>query len=105
MNRASLTTVVTVAIGCMGFLTTRIVAQDNAQAGTIKGQITVSGVRDAENVLVYVEKAPGEFPPGKQPAQMDQVKLTFIPFVLPILKGTTVSFLNSDAVLHNVFWP
>lgn len=104
MNRAWLITVVTVAIGCMGFLTTHCVAQDNAQVGTIKGQITVTGVRDAENVLVYVEKAPGEFPPGKQPAQMDQQKLTFMPFLLPIVKGTKVNFLNSDPVLHNVFW-
>jgi hypothetical protein len=32
------------------------------------------------------------------------VKLTFIPRVLPILKGTKVKFLNGDPVLHNVFW-
>jgi hypothetical protein len=36
---------------------------------------------------------------------MDQANLVFAPHVLPILVGTTVDFLNSDAVLHNVFSP
>ncbi|MCH7725285.1 MAG: carboxypeptidase regulatory-like domain-containing protein [Planctomycetes bacterium] len=36
---------------------------------------------------------------------MDQKKLVFVPHVLPIVKGTTVRFLNSDPILHNVFWP
>ncbi len=31
--------------------------------------------------------------------------MTFIPHVLPVLAGTTVDFLNSDDVLHNVFSP
>ena len=35
---------------------------------------------------------------------MDQQKLSFVPHVLPILKGTKVKFENSDPVLHNVFW-
>lgn len=36
---------------------------------------------------------------------MDQKGLTFIPHVLPVLRGTTVDFLNSDTVAHNVFTP
>jgi plastocyanin len=86
-------------------LATSLWAKDVAQqtTGTIKGRITASGVRDIENVLIYVEKAPGDYPP-KGTAEVDQVKLTFVPRVLPILKGTTVKFLNSDPVLHNVFW-
>jgi plastocyanin len=94
---------VAVLAGTLNLLAPRGEAQDGA-AGSIKGQITASGVRDVDNVLVFVEKAPGEYPPPKAPAKMDQVKLTFVPHVLPILQGTTVSFLNSDAVLHNVFW-
>ncbi len=74
-------------------------------AGSIKGTISVSGVRSPENVLVYIEKAPGEYPPPKEPAEMDQVKLVFTPSVLPIVNGTTVKFLNGDPILHNVFWP
>jgi hypothetical protein len=31
--------------------------------------------------------------------------MTFIPHVVAVLKGTTVDFLNSDPVGHNVYWP
>lgn len=106
MSRTSIAIVVAVFVGYAGSMAPRAGAQENAQqqAGSIKGQITASGVRDIDSVLVYVEKAPGQFPASKQPAQMDQMKLTFMPHVLPIVKGTTVNFLNSDPVLHNVFW-
>ncbi len=76
-----------------------------ADTGTIEGSISVSGVRNPENVVVFLEEVPGDWPPPKEPAHMDQAKLVFIPHVLPIVKGTTVEFLNSDPVLHNVFWP
>jgi hypothetical protein len=36
---------------------------------------------------------------------MDQKGLTFQPHVLVVQQGTTVDFLNSDSVQHNVFWP
>jgi len=75
------------------------------KTGSIRGTISVRGVRNAEHVLVYVVKAPGKYLPPKKPAEMDQKKLTFIPFVLPIVKGTTVRFVNSDPILHNIFWP
>ena len=106
MNRMFIVAVALVFTGCFAAATSRVEAQDSAQkaAGSIKGQITASGVRDVENVLVFVEKAPGEFPPPKDPAAMDQQKMTFVPDVLPVLKGTTVKFNNSDPVLHNVFW-
>lgn len=74
-------------------------------AGTIKGKITVKGARDARDTIVYLDQVPGEFKPSKEHAEMDQKNLTFIPHVLPILAGTTVDFLNSDDVLHNVFTP
>lgn len=78
---------------------------DGDKGGTIKGTVEVSGVKTPENVVVYIEKAPGEWKPPKEPAHMDQIKLVFTPHVLPIVKGTTVEFLNSDPILHNVFWP
>jgi len=36
---------------------------------------------------------------------MDQKGLMFNPHVMVIQVGTTVEFLNSDTVQHNVFWP
>jgi plastocyanin len=75
-------------------------------AGDIKGTINVQGLRSAENIAVYVDAIPGKtFDPPSQHVTIDQRKMTFIPHVLPVLKGTTVEFLNSDPVGHNVYWP
>jgi hypothetical protein len=35
---------------------------------------------------------------------MDQKGLVFAPHVMVVQQGTTVEFLNSDTVQHNVFW-
>ena len=29
----------------------------------------------------------------------------FVPHIVVVQQGTTVDFLNSDSVAHNVFWP
>ena len=72
-----------------------------ASAGTISGK--VSGV-SGESV-VYVDTIPGKtFPAPTQRPVMDQKGLMYAPHVLPIQVGTTVDFLNSDNVAHNVFW-
>jgi plastocyanin len=79
------------------------VGQD--KTGSIKGEVTVSGVRSPENLVVYVDNVPGEYKPPAEPVEVDQKKLVFIPHVLPVVKGTTVVFHNGDPLLHNVFWP
>jgi plastocyanin len=76
------------------------------RAGEIKGKVTAQGMRSPENIAVYVDAIPGKsFPAPGQPVVMDQKGLKFVPHVLAILKGTTVDFLNSDPVGHNVYWP
>ena len=57
------------------------------------------------NTVVYIEKVDGNFKPPTKNPEMNQKNLIFIPHVMPILAGTTVGFLNSDDVLHNVFSP
>ncbi len=77
-----------------------------AWAGEIKGKVTATGMRSAENIAVYIDAIPNkDFPPPAKPVVMDQKNLKFVPHVLVVLKGTTVSFVNSDPVGHNVFWP
>lgn len=76
-----------------------------AGAGVIKGKVQCKGMKNNGDAVVYLENVQGQFPPPKQPAEMDQLKRVFIPHVLPVLAGTTVNFLNSDPVLHNVFTP
>jgi plastocyanin len=75
-------------------------------AGEIKGNVTAQGMRSPEGIVVYVDSIPGKtFPAPQEHAVMDQKKLTFIPHILPVPIGTTVDFLNSDSVGHNVYWP
>jgi plastocyanin len=72
-----------------------------AGAGTISGK--VSGVTGES--VVYVEAVAGKtFPAPAAKPVMDQKGLVFTPHVLAVEQGTTVEFLNSDKVAHNVFW-
>jgi plastocyanin len=75
-------------------------------AGDIKGKVTAKGAKTPENAIIYIEKIPGKtFDAPKEHSLMDQKNLVFIPHVLPVISGTTVDFMNSDDVLHNVFTP
>lgn len=77
-----------------------------AWAGEIKGKVTAAGMRSPANIAVYVDDIAGKsFNPPSQHVIMDQKHLTFVPHVLVVLKRTTVDFLNSDSVGHNVYWP
>jgi plastocyanin len=77
-----------------------------SSAGDIKGKVTAQGMRSAENIAVYVDAIPGKkFDPPAQHVLIDQRKMTFVPRVAVVLQGTTVDFLNSDPVGHNVYWP
>ena len=73
-----------------------------ASAGSISGK--VSGV-SGESV-VYVDTIAGKtFPAPAEHPVIDQKGLLFQPHINVVLVGTTVDFLNSDKVAHNVFWP
>jgi plastocyanin len=72
-----------------------------ASAGTISGK--VSGV-NGESV-VYVDAIAGKtFPAPAEKPVIDQKGLVFSPHITAVEQGTTVEFLNSDKVAHNVFW-
>jgi len=75
------------------------------KTGTITGTINVRGVRDATDVVVFIEHIEGTYQPAQEKPILDQLNMVFIPHVLPILTGTTVQFPNSDEVRHNVFSP
>jgi plastocyanin len=78
----------------------------SARAGDIKGKVTAPGMKSAANIAVYVDAIPGKsFTAPAQHVVIDQKKMTFVPHVAVVLKGTTVDFLNSDPVGHNVYWP
>lgn len=72
-------------------------------AATISGQVVMDAQESASNVVVYLEGVKGTFQPPIKKAKMDHIKLAFQPPVLAILKGTLVSFPNSDPVFHSAF--
>lgn len=75
-----------------------------AAAGSeITGTVTATGLSSNANAVVYLVQAPAAKPPG--PVTMDQKDMQFQPHVLPVVVGTTVKFVNSDSVPHNVFSP
>ena len=76
-----------------------------ASSAVIKGKVECRGLSDNRDAVVYLENVAGKFTPPAEPPKMDQFKMEFIPHILPILLGSTVRFLNSEPVMHNVFTP
>src|ERR1700730_2387081 len=75
-------------------------------ANEIKGKVSVQGIKSPENIAVYVDAVPDKkFDAPKDNVVVDQKKMAFIPHVVAVQQGTTVEFLNSDSVGHNVYWP
>lgn len=76
--------------------------------GIIKGTITIAGKPTAD-VVVSVEGIPAEVAKAQMSAAksrkavLDQRELKFIPYVLPVLVGTTVDFPNNDKNWHNAY--
>lgn len=89
------------------FAATLVVALAGAvRANEIKGKVGVQGIKSAENIAVYVDAiADKKFEAPKDHVVIDQRKMAFIPHVIAVQQGTTVDFLNSDPVGHNVYWP
>lgn len=77
-----------------------------AYSGSIVGKVKAKGVKNSGDAVIYIDKIPSKtYAPPKEHARLDQKNLKFQPHVLPVLEGTTVDFINSDDVLHNVFSP
>jgi plastocyanin len=81
-------------------LTTFALGVQTAVAGSVKGKVSPG------KSVIYLESASGAvLAAADKKATMDQKGLLFQPHVLIVQTGTTVEFLNSDKVQHNVFWP
>lgn len=94
------------AIHAMAFGGALLLLAGASRAGDIKGKVSVQGIKSAENIAVYVDAIPDKkFENPTTKPVMDQTKMTFSPHVMVVQVGTTVEFLNSDSVGHNVYWP
>jgi plastocyanin len=74
----------------------------------IKGTITIAGkptadvVVSIEGVAPQAARARAALLKSKK-TLMDQREMKFIPYVLPVLAGTTVDFPNNDKIWHNAY--
>jgi len=83
-----------------------------ADCGTVSGSISVfrtairsEGPKHERDVVVFLDRVDGPRPEAcGAEAAMDQRGLVFLPHVLAIQRGTTVTFLNSDNEQHNVYF-
>ena len=85
-----------------------LAAGGSANATTVTGQVHCTSLANSANAvvsLVSLDQAETNFKLPEEDVILDQYNLTFVPFVLPIIKGTRVAFPNSDEVRHNVFSP
>jgi len=99
----SLSRILAKAVVAVGIALTLVGA---VRANEIKGKVSVQGIKSAANIAVYVEAIPDKkFEAPKAHVVIDQRKMSFIPHVVAVQQGTTVDFLNSDSVGHNVYWP
>lgn len=74
-----------------------------AHAADVAGTVTAPVPKHRANAVIFVRNAGLE--PAPKTVHMDQVGLVFTPRVVPIQKGSTVTFTNSDPVGHNVYTP
>ena len=94
--------VAVVAIGVLALVTR---GSQGAENGSVTGTVTAKGLPTNADVVVSLQAPTLSPKPSATPGEVDQKGKTFIPHVLPIIAGTTVTFLNSDPVAHNVFSP
>lgn len=89
-----------------------ILLPSGAEPATVTGSVNVSRAslrtegpkHDLDVVLALSPLRGGAAPPSTAAATMDQQGLVFLPHVLAIQKGTTVTFLNNDNDDHNVYF-
>ena len=73
--------------------------------GVVSGRVTRANRPLSNAVIELIPVAAFSAPPVVSTAVIDQRHLHFVPEVLAVSPGTTVTFLNSDPNVHNVFSP
>jgi plastocyanin len=102
MRRYSVVSILTLIVA---IIVTIANGRVSGAAASITGTVKATGLSSNADAIVYIQQVPGAVKPPAKPVTMDQGKMRFTPHVLPIVSGTTVSFLNSEPLQHNVFSP
>jgi plastocyanin len=83
-----------------------LAAETPCEAATVRGTLTIAGrgggAEDPTGAVVWLEAGSAGAPaPGR--AVIDMKDKTFLPAVVAVPVGSTVTFPNGDPILHNVF--
>ena len=89
-----------VALALAPCFSTPAIADNGA---SITGKITAVPAKYLGDTVVYLRSVPGNYTPAT--VVVDQKSMQFIPHVVAITVGDTVSYGNHDSVAHNVFSP
>ncbi len=73
-----------------------------AETGSLAATVSAPIAKHKAGAVVFVKAGPAGAVAAKT-VQLDQKGMVFLPRILPIAKGWTVEFLNSDPVAHNVY--
>jgi plastocyanin len=78
---------------------------DAAHPLDLAGRVVDAGGEPLAEAVVFVDRLPpgAEAPPPATTAAMDQVQKQFVPHVLPVVVGTSVTFPNHDQIHHHVY--
>ncbi|MBI5508634.1 MAG: hypothetical protein HY903_07765 [Deltaproteobacteria bacterium] len=90
---------------CAAALACLLVASPSFANGSITGTVSAKQAKLRKNAVVYIERGKRDTYPPLPTAHVGQERQEFIPFVTPVVRGTTVLFSNSDNTGHNVFTP
>jgi plastocyanin len=73
-----------------------------ALADTLTGSIDDPAIRRKAD-LIYIEQTDAKAPAATAPLVMSQKGNTYLPHVMAVVQGTTITFKSEDPELHNVF--
>ncbi|MEC4673785.1 MAG: hypothetical protein VST68_06320 [Nitrospirota bacterium] len=89
------------AFGCVFLL---FAMTSIATAGEITGAVKSATGKPVKNAYVFIWEVPEqEFAPAEDVIPIDQIKKEFVPHILPVLIGSTVTFPNKDQIHHHVY--
>lgn len=75
-----------------------------ASADPVTFSISANDGSPVFRAVAYLEPLqPQDFPPPKKISVMDQIESQFVPHILPVQRGSLVSFPNSDSIKHHVY--
>ncbi len=91
---------------CLRFLAGCLAAAATGPLAAATLSVTVNDAAGAAvpEAVVFVMPASGRVPAGPpRPAVVEQINREFVPFVLPVQVGASVTFPNRDSVRHHVY--